>query len=680
MSKPKTKQELQDEIARLEKKIAGLGAQPTGNDREPEALRECEVMAKALFDDVDYPVLHIDREGVILQTNAALAALVKMTTDELTGRSAYDLYPGARDLPPDRLKYAFETGRTARHEIKVLLTPEPRWFTLCYVPVRGSDGNVESVLITTHDITDLKQAEEQQSLLSSIVKQSSEGVALVDKNGDIEYINDSFAGMHGYKASELIGRNLAIFHTEEQMAVVIAANERIQKTGNFNGEVWHVHRDGRVFPTIMHNFLLRNDEGDPIGMVGTARDITDLKHAEEQQGVLSSIVRQSQEGVALIDMDANLLYVNDAFAHMHGYEASELGGKHVAVFHTEEQMPVVLASIAELRNTGEFHGEIWHKHRDGRVFPTVMHHSLLLDEHGVPTRMVGTARDITDDKLAEAELRESQGKYKLLIDNIGCPIMLFDLNGTLLLINDEGAKNLGGVPADFVGKTMGKIVPQQADNYLQRLERVAGSGECEEHADALDTPFGTRWFWSNLHPARKTDGTVYGVQIVTRDMTELKETEESLRAMSEELSAERESLNEKNIALKQVLDYMESQKQGWADKLQANLERAIRPFLDELTKVLPARRGPDIDELRSTLDAILGSDNDDFSRRMEGLTSRELVVCKAIAKGRSSKEIAGDLNLSLLTVMKHREKVRKKLGLTGKRVDLSTYLHRHLAQ
>lgn len=679
MSKPKTKQELQDEIARLNKKIAGLEAKATG-DLEPEALRACEVMAKALFDDVDYPVSRIGRDGTILRVNAAWGLIMKLAPEEIVNRSVYEFFPEVRDVPPDRLKTAFETGKTERYELKIEGHFGSHWFTSCYVPVLDADGEVESVIVTSHDITDLKQAEEQQDLLSAIVKQSSEGVALVDLDGDIEYINDSFAGMHGYKASELVGKNMAIFHTEEQMPAVLAANELIRTTGEFNGEILHVHRDGTVFPTIMHNFLLKDDQDRPLGMVGTARDISDLKQVEKQHGILSSIVRQSQEGVALIDMDANIKYVNDAFAHMHGYEASELDGKHVAVFHTEEQMPVVLASIEELRRMGEFHGEIWHKHRDGRVFPTIMHHSLLLGEDGVPIRMVGMARDISDNKLAEAELRESQEQYRLLIDNIGCPIMLFDRNGILLLMNDDGAKILGGVATDYVGKSVYKIVPAMADVFMKRLNRIVKKGAGEEHADTLETPFGPRWLWTNVQPARKADGTIYGVQIVLHDVTKIKENEESLRTVSEELTAERESLNEKNIALKQVLDHMESQKQGWADKLQASLEKAIGPFLDEMAKVLPAEQSPDIDELRSTLDAILGSDTGDFARRLENLTSRELVVCKAIAKGRSSKEIADDLNLSLLTVMKHREKVRKKLGLTGKRVDLSAYLRRHFDQ
>ena len=554
MSKPKTKQELLDEAKRLNKRVAELESKLTECDSKLEVLLVCETRYRALFDNVDFPVTRLDRDGAILEANAAGAAVVKMTPDEVVGRSIFDLLPGASD---ERIQHSFESGETERHEFRMETPTSTHWFTSCYVPIKETDGTVCCLLLVSHDITGLKQTEEQQKLLSSIIRQSSEGVALVDMDGDIQYINDAFARMHGYQAEELVGKNLSVFHTEDQMSAVLMINDQIRKTGEFNGEVWHVHRDGNVFPTIMHN-------------------------------------------------------------------------------------------------------------------------SLLYDDKGAPIRIVGTVRDITARKLAEAELRESNEKYRLLIDNIGCPILLYDKEGVLLLINDDGARILGGVPSDFVGKGLHDIYPESADRYMERSARVIESGKGEDHLDETDTPNGHRWFWSSGQPARKADGTIYGVQVVMRDVTKLKENEASLQAMAEELMVERGALHEKNIALKQVLDHMESQKQDWSQKLQVNLEQAITPFLDELAKLAGPKRASEFEELKSTLNVILATDTDDFSRRLGGMTVREMEVCEEIAKGRSSKEIAEDMNLSLLTVLKHREKIRKKLGLTGKRVVLGAYLRRYL--
>ncbi|MCK4450583.1 MAG: PAS domain S-box protein, partial [Anaerolineae bacterium] len=126
-----------------------------------------------------------------------------------------------------------------------------------------------------------KRAEEELRLLSSAVEQSTEGIALVDLEGNMLFVNDAFATMHGYTPEKLVGKHLSLFHTPEQMPSVEAANRRIQETGEFSGEIWHVRRDGAVFPTLMRNSLLRDEVGNPIGMIGTMRDITERKQAEE---------------------------------------------------------------------------------------------------------------------------------------------------------------------------------------------------------------------------------------------------------------------------------------------------------------------------------------------------------------------------------------------------------------
>jgi len=150
----------------------------------------------------------------------------------------------------------------------------------------------------------------QLKLLSLAVNQSSEGIAVIDPDGNLEYSNNAFAKMHGYSAEELVGKKISIFHTPEQMPHVEAVNLEIKQTGSFKGEIWHVKREGTVFPTIMHNSLILDEANKPIGIMGTLRDISDIKQTDEalrnSEHKLSTHLQNTQIGAISWDLNFNV--------------------------------------------------------------------------------------------------------------------------------------------------------------------------------------------------------------------------------------------------------------------------------------------------------------------------------------------------------------------------------------
>jgi len=195
---------------------------------------------------------------------------------EVVGQSAFGVYS---DVP--------EIVRNIRRALKgdeftAVVPVGELFFETWYSPMRDQNGEVSGVIGVAIDITERKRTEEELRLLSSVAEQSTEGMAVVDLEGNLLFVNNAFAAMHGYTADELAGKHLSVFHTPEQIPSVEAANRQIQQTGEFSGEIWHVRRDGTTFPTLMYNSLLRDEKGNPIGMIGTVRDITERKKMEEQ--------------------------------------------------------------------------------------------------------------------------------------------------------------------------------------------------------------------------------------------------------------------------------------------------------------------------------------------------------------------------------------------------------------
>lgn len=130
------------------------------------------------------------------------------------------------------------------------------------------------------------------------------------------------------------------------------------------------------------------------------------RRAQVQLRLLSSAVEQSTEGIAVTDLQGNFLFVNQALAEMHGYTQDELKGKHVSVFHTQEQYRLIELAHERVLERGEFTGEIERIVRNRSVFPSQTHLSLLRDEHGRPIGMIRTARNITSQKKADAKIQD----------------------------------------------------------------------------------------------------------------------------------------------------------------------------------------------------------------------------------------------------------------------------------
>ncbi|MHC4804761.1 MAG: PAS domain S-box protein, partial [Planctomycetota bacterium] len=158
--------------------------------------------------------------------------------------------------------------------------------------IRDEQGKPVECIGYWVDISERKKAEEEIEIFKKMADLATHGCAIVDLDGNLVYINDGFARMHGYEPAELIGKNLEIFHTDAQIKRVSEINKRLMETGQGiqAEEVWHVRRDGTEFPTLMSNWVLKDDNGNPLLMCGTAIDITERRKAEEQQALWFKIL------------------------------------------------------------------------------------------------------------------------------------------------------------------------------------------------------------------------------------------------------------------------------------------------------------------------------------------------------------------------------------------------------
>ncbi|MBN1802634.1 MAG: PAS domain-containing sensor histidine kinase [Candidatus Lokiarchaeota archaeon] len=232
----------------------------------------------------------------------------------------------------------------------------------------------------------------------------------LDEKGTITLLNKKGHEVLGYKDGVLVGKNwfdTCLPKTESHQ--VRAVFEKLISGEMERVEFYDNHvitKDGTLRMIAWHNSFILSEEGNIIEIVSSGVDITERKKVENQVRLLASAVEQASVGIEITDLSGNVQFINNAFASAHDFSPEELIGKNISIFHTSEQMDDVNNSMDHTRKKGEFIGEIWHVKRDGTIFPTMMHNALLRDENGEVIFMIGTMRDITEQKILETELRK----------------------------------------------------------------------------------------------------------------------------------------------------------------------------------------------------------------------------------------------------------------------------------
>ena len=147
-----------------------------------------------------------------------------------------------------------------------------------------------------------------------------------------------------------------------------------------------------------------------------------------------------------------------------------------------------------------------------------------------------------------------------------------------------------------------------------------------------------------------------------------KQAEKALREKHKALKVKLNTLKELNASLRVLLEKGEEDKRALGEKVLSNVKELLIPFLDKLSRTqLNARQRAYLDVLRSTLEEIISPFSRELSSKYLSLTPKEIQVAKLVKEGKKSKQIAEMMGLSERTVESHRDNIRKKLGLKGKR-------------
>ena len=287
--------------------------------------------------------------------------------------------------------------------------PNGRHYQVFDFPFTDNDGS-RLILEMGIDITERRSAEEtvgrQAALYNDMLRATRDGFCLFDQEGRFVDVNDAYCRMTGYAREELLRMKIDEVEAEETPADVIRHIQAVTANGFDRFETRHRRKDGRLFDIEISSSYT------PLTarFLTFVRDITETRKIEEERRRLAEAVEQTAEAIALSDPDDRVLYVNDAFLHLHGLRREEtLGRRYEDLLGVELEDKSFGAGLREARARGEtWKGRLSRKMGDGRQRELQVKISAVRDDSGRVINYAAIESDVTQERSLEIYIRQLQ--------------------------------------------------------------------------------------------------------------------------------------------------------------------------------------------------------------------------------------------------------------------------------
>ena len=260
--------------------------------------------------------------------------------------------------------------------------------------------------------------EEDKLFLENTFRACPDAIFVADDTGCIVMANESIYSVYGYHPDEVIGQHVSIFAPDDEKTLQQTMNmlEELYEKGvirNFTSK--RKLKDGSIIQSEASHVLLRNPDGSIAGSVSSTRNISVRKQIEEQLrqslAYIENIFRASPDAIFVADDVGNIVMANDSVYDVYGYHPDEVIGQHVSIFHPddEREFQKTTSMIEQLYETGFVRNYLAErKRKDGRIIQIEVSHVALKNPDGSVAGSVSSTRDITDRKMLEEQLRQSQ--------------------------------------------------------------------------------------------------------------------------------------------------------------------------------------------------------------------------------------------------------------------------------
>jgi PAS domain S-box-containing protein len=425
--------------------------------------------------------------------------------------------------------------------------------------LRDADGKPESILFIQRDITERKHAERalqrSETLLRSIMDTTSDVIFVKDRECRFVYINPAGCVLNGKTQQELIGYSKADFMTNlEELAKFMEDDMRIIEKGNsetFEEEI--IGADGNSYIFLTTKVPRFDGQGNIIGLIGMAHDITKRKKAEEalyqSNKKWEAIISASPDGIGMVSLDGKLQFMSDKLAGMYGYtvdQKEEYVGVPIFNFIDPSNHKMLSDNYQKLLN-GENDYKITEYlaiRSDRSEFYVDVNSTVLNDAHGNPVNILFIERDITERKQAESELikakeraEDSERKFKSIIQSQAEGIGFVNKNEVFEFANTASERIFETEENELIGTCLYDYLKQEERAKVDQQTHNRGEGNVNTYELKIITKKGNaKYIHVTATPKMDENNKYLGAYGVFRDITDQKKAEDELIRISKRLA------------------------------------------------------------------------------------------------------------------------------------------------
>ena len=524
----------------------------TDRKRVEESLLENRNLLQSMIDTLPFWMSVKDSEGKYLVVNHSMAKDRGLRKEELIGRNIRvmheEMVPGWVLKMEELDRFVLKSGlKTRLFEYEaILLDGRVQKRHLSKFPLKDAAGAIVGVITWSEDITERKRAEEEMRRTRISINQASDTLFWVDSSGKFIDVNDSACQSLGYTRAEFSGmgtwdisfppegvqEDYSSTHFPERFEV-------IKKIGSLTFSTVHRRKNGTTFPVEITANFVQFDGKEFI--CGIARDVSERMKAEqallESEKKYRSLFEYANDGIFIIDLSTlRFLDANRIGLKQLGYTREELLQLSVFEISPPEDQSVIEHRSRKLIEEGSLIFSTLYMRKDGLQLPVEV--STQIVEYGGRQVFLSFIRDITERKLGEVALRQSEERMRFVLESAADGIFITDQDGKIEMINPAAKEIFGYSGEELKNRNISTLVPPECREKHEKGMVQVREGELDNSPSTLEVvglhKDGTRLTLSitisefMLGNNRKFTGIV-------RDITTKKEAEEKLRNSERQL-------------------------------------------------------------------------------------------------------------------------------------------------